>query len=136
MPAPVKDNPQQVIGQVQEGFVSSARTPTQCAPQAATLAMILGRRVAQVDLLTRKGFAASFKPRTAAPFVDDNTSPAPVNQDALGVFFISETDFFNSAFPTLPGRGNLAQAGLADQGTRLAVRMTNAPPGVTCIRQS
>ncbi len=132
MPAPVKNNPQQFIGQVQDGFVSSASSPTQCAPQAATLATLLGRRVAQVDLLAVKGFPASFKPRTAAPFVDDNTSPAPVNQDILGAsIFFSETDFFNSTFPTLAGHGNLARAGLADQGTRIAVRIANAPPGVT-----
>jgi len=128
---PVLDNPQQTISQVQTGFVSSAETPTQCAPEATTLSGILGKKVSQVDLLASKGFPASFKPRTAAPFVDDNTSPPPVNQDVLGAVFTSETDFFNSSFPTMPGHGNLGLAGLADQGTRIAVRIANAPPGVT-----
>jgi len=132
MPARVLNNPQQIIGQAQGGFVPSANTPIQCAPEAATLSGVLGKQISQVDLVAAKGFAASFKPRTFT-FVDENTSPPPAVQDIPGrIYFpLPEIAFFNSAYPTLPGHGNLGQAGLADQGTRVAVRISNVAPGVT-----
>jgi len=42
----------------------------------------------------------------------------------------SETFFFNPAFPTIPGRGNIRESGLADQGTRIGLVFTGIPPGV------
>ena len=128
LPAPVKDNPQQIVSQAQASLRSSAPTPTACAPEAATLSGLLGKIVSQVNLQANKGFAAGFKPRTPA-FVNDNTAPGPANQDVPGQIYNSEVGFFNSAFPTLPGQGDLARGGLADQGTRIAVRIANAPPG-------
>lgn len=130
LPVTLLNSATQIIGQVQAGFLSSAETPAQCAPEAATLAGLLGPQLSQVDLLANKGFAAAFKPRTPL-FIDDNTSPPPVNQDIPGNIYLSETGFFNSAFPTLTGRGNLAQAGLANQGTRIAVRVSDVPAGAT-----
>lgn len=70
----------------------------------------------------------AFRKRTAAPFVDADTSPDPVAQNEWRP--ITETGFYNPAFPSLPGRGNLARAGLADFGTRFYAHFSNIPSGV------
>ncbi len=132
-PLPTVFVSEQPVAFVLNGIDPSVETPAQCAPEAATLPPIPGLTVSQVILHAGKGFAATFKTRTAAPFVDDSTSPAPVNQDELSLNFApfanTETDFFNSSFPTLRGHNNLALSGLADQGTRIIFRISKVPSG-------
>ena len=78
-------------------------------------------------------FATAFKTRTAATFVNTETSPAPVAQNMPGLIYGSETGFYNPALPS--GNNNTARnmnfAGLADSGTRLGAVFTNIPAGVT-----
>lgn len=86
----------------------------------------------QFTLSYAERFGAAFKTRTAAAFIDANTSPTPANQNSLGSPYPgSETGFFNSGFPSISGRGNLGAAGLADSGTRLIARIGNIPAGVS-----
>ncbi|MEP7366113.1 MAG: IPT/TIG domain-containing protein [Acidobacteriota bacterium] len=72
-----------------------------------------------------------FRPRTIAAAPDMNTSPAPTPQNQVGITYRSESGFFNPAFPTYTGRGNLGIAGLADSGSRLRAVFTQVPSGVT-----
>src|SRR5258706_445183 len=123
-------------GQVPINFVS----PTQAAIASAQSGIGLTTKnvqggangLTQFTLTYTEKFASAFKTRTAAPFVDVNTSPAPANQNTPGTTFPgSETGFFNASFPNIPARGNLGVAGLADSGTRLIARISNLPQGVT-----
>ncbi|MGJ5818506.1 hypothetical protein [Paludibaculum fermentans] len=69
-----------------------------------------------------------FQPRSQAPFINADTSPAPVAQDIPGTVFSSESGFYNPGFPV----GNqLNRAGLADSGTRLQAVLSGMPAGVT-----
>jgi len=77
-----------------------------------------------VDVRFTEGFAAAFKPRTAATFVDVNTSPTPAAQDVPGLIYNSESGFYA---PSTTG----AVIGLADFGTRLRVTFSNIPNGVS-----
>jgi len=72
-----------------------------------------------------------FRARTVASAPDINTSPAPAPQNQVGFTYRSETGFFNPAFPTIPGRGNLGAAGLADAGSRVRATFTQVPSGIT-----
>jgi hypothetical protein len=109
---------------------SSADAPKQCAPGGSRLAALLGKHVSQATVHARAASSFSFKTRTSSAFIDNNTSPPPADSDNPGVSYASETGFFNSVFPKLDGRGDLAEAGLADQGTRIFVRIEGVPSGV------
>lgn len=58
------------------------------------------------------------------------TGPSTRNAYPTALHPEYESGFHNSAFPTLPGRGNLAMAGLADSGTRLMARFRGIPTGM------
>ena len=90
--------------------------------------------VSQFTVNFTEGFGNAWKKRGSTAFVSADTSPATPNQNSPGfVYLDSETGFYNSGFPNLvsSARGNLALAGLADEGTRLVVRMNNIPNSVT-----
>lgn len=123
-PLPITGPHQQVVGFINVNVTSSVTTPLQC------LGTFGGKAVAKTTIQIHEGFATAFKVRTTAPFIDNNTSPPPANGAATDGHFDTETGFFNSAFPTFPARGNLARAGLADEGTRLFVRFSNVPTGI------
>ena len=53
-----------------------------------------------------------------------------MDQNIPGHIYNSETAFHSSAFPVLTGQGDLSQAGLADSGTRLIVKVAGVPAGV------
>jgi len=113
--------------------VTSAPVFQESVPQNPDLARgSKGSGASQFSVrVSEEGFATAFKPRTAAAYVDANTSPAPVSQNYPGMVYNSETGFFNSSFPTILGRGNLGRAGLADFGTRIMVRFSDVPDGVS-----
>ena len=75
-----------------------------------------------------EGFAGADRARTAATFVDVDTSPPPVDQNS-GFPYGTESGFYNSTFGTYGNRGNLATAGLADSGTRYMAVIDQIPVG-------
>lgn len=79
----------------------------------------------------RESFASSFKTRgttaSGTPYSPDS-SPPPIPQPIPGQTYFSETGFYN---PALPSTNGLNRAGLADQGTRLMLRFSNLPSGVS-----
>jgi hypothetical protein len=113
-------NPQQIVAFVFSDVSSTVTTPLQC------LGTVGGYKAASTTVQFTEGFSSVFRVRTLA----GSASP-PADQNVPGISYpASETDFFNSAFPAFTGRGNLAQAGLADEGTRIIVRFSNVPPGI------
>jgi len=60
-----------------------------------------------------------------------DASPTPVNQDTPGTIYNTETGLYNPTFIGNPARGTLANAGLADFGTRLKAVFNNIPAGVS-----
>jgi uncharacterized protein (TIGR03437 family) len=71
-----------------------------------------------VQLRFVEGFANAFKTRTAALSSDSNPFPPPADQSQFGRNYFAETGYHN------PRLGNF---GLADHGTRVAVRFRNVP---------
>ena len=105
---------------------------TQDVPNGLTSATAnAGTRVRVGTLRFTETGSLVFRPRTVATAPDADTSPAPAPQNQVSAANRSETGFFNPAFPTLPGRGNLGIAGLADSGNRLRAIFTQIPSGVT-----
>jgi uncharacterized protein (TIGR03437 family) len=83
--------------------------------------------VSQFTVSFAEQSGAVFRTRTSAMFVDNNTSPAPVAQDIPGSLLLgTETGFYNPNF-SQQNFGLLGTAGLADNGTRLLVRLLNVP---------
>ena len=72
-------------------------------------------------------YPTGFRQRSGAVYAGPDVSPVPTPQDVPGTVTYHETDFYNPLFPSLPGRGDLAHAGLANQGTRLTVHFTSVP---------
>jgi uncharacterized protein (TIGR03437 family) len=115
------NNPQQVVAFSQVPYSLSTKNV-----QSGT------NVIAQFTVTLTESFATVFKTRTAAAYAGQNTSPAPVNENTPGnVNPGSETGFYNSSLPTVSGRGNLGTAGLADQGTRVQLRVSQIPSGVS-----
>jgi hypothetical protein len=79
----------------------------------------------------RESFAGAFKTRgtiaSGSPYSPDS-SPPPIPQPLPGQTYFSETGFYN---PALPNANGLNRAGLADQGTRLMLRFSNLPSGLS-----
>jgi hypothetical protein len=74
------------------------------------------------------GFPGADKARTAANYIDADTSP-PIDQNLPGVTYGTETGFYNSTFGSYVAQGDLATAGLADSGTRYMAVISNIPNG-------
>ena len=128
-------NPTQTVGWVQQGLTFSGRTSdnTGAIPPAVEIPNCPANRTRIAALRFTEGFASAFRTRTAAAFVNTETSPAPIAQDTPGWIFNSETGFYNPQYPS--GNNNTAKnlnlAGLADSGTRLRAFFTNIPAGMT-----
>ncbi|MCC7234695.1 MAG: IPT/TIG domain-containing protein [Bryobacterales bacterium] len=90
-----------------------------------------GARVRVATLRLSENAATVLRQRTSASAADMNTAPAPAPQNQASVPYRTETGFYNPAFPSLPGRGNLGVAGLAGSGTRIRATFTQVPGGVT-----
>ena len=84
----------------------------------------------QFSLTFTEGFARAFQPRSIAPYVDADTSPAPVAQNSPTTVWEAETGFYDPSVPAVVNRGNLGIAGLATQGTRVRARFSGVPSGV------
>ncbi len=113
------NNPQVVVANAQPGV------------SASSVVEGSGGRISKFTWSFAETFPGLFKTRSAAAFVDSNTSPVPAPQSLVGVVPEGfETSFYNPAFPDTP-QGNLGVAGLADDGTRVLVRLDQMPVGVT-----
>lgn len=132
------DNPQQVVGFVQQGMLFDVRNCTNTGGASAT-SQVQCRSVSQdvfnnpttgtlpsnnapsstvLGLRFREGFQTAFKPRLVTG--QDGALPGQV--------FNSESGFVRTA-PD-PAGTTLASVGQADFGTRLAARFTNVPANV------
>lgn len=67
-------------------------------------------------------FATAFKARSAAAYVDTETSPTPEPQNMPGTIYLGESGLYNPSV--------LAGGGVADFGTRLRAVFSNIPAGV------
>ena len=72
-------------------------------------------------------FDGAFVPRTAANFVDSNTSPPPVPQNIPGQNYVTESGFYSPSL-TAP-TGDFGTIGLANAGSRLRAILNNVPTG-------
>jgi hypothetical protein len=146
------NNPQQTVGFVQPGLSFSLRRATdvtttitgvtflQCTDNNASIAgnpasalngtlNDLGRNNVSFFGRFTEGFPSSFKRRdvfvqgTGLPPQD---SPGGICPTCVGGQYFTETGFYN---PNLPSANGLNRAGLADFGTRLALRFANVPAG-------
>jgi len=135
------NNPQQTVAFIQPGLTFGIRTNTglsylQCVSNNRGAATDSSSSLASTRSILRfsEGFASSFKRRNIA-FTSADESPVPVAQNTPNNNFFTESGFYNpfaaSATNNTGGlTSNIAQAGLASQGTRLMARFTNVPAGV------
>jgi uncharacterized protein (TIGR03437 family) len=112
-------NPTQVIGFISNGANVSVSGGTGTP-----------NRVSQFSVVFQEAIGTGFRTRSTADFAGNDVSPPPVDQNVPGTIYNSETAFHSSAFPVLTGQGDLTQAGLADSGTRLIVKVAGVPAGV------
>jgi hypothetical protein len=135
--APAIENPMQIVAYSERGLNFLIKGPgvhSSCDPQNPALLKDPNSASGVQSFAVRfaEGFANAWKTRTIAAFIDDHTSPPPAAQNVPGASHLdSETGFYNPAYPTIAGRGDLSRAGLADQGTRLQVHFTHIPDGVS-----
>jgi len=145
-------NEQAIVGFVVDAFATQALTPdlsapvpnggvsiNACGPVNQPLAVNPSSPTAPdgvsfvVQLGEANNFASAFKLLTdptapGAAFAPDvTTRPVPVAQNIPGTIYLSETGFYNPAFPTT---GGLNTAGLATSATRFLVRFSGIPAGV------
>src|ERR1035438_5847152 len=98
----------------------------------ATVGVGAAATVARVATLSFVGgFPGADMARTAATYIDADTSPPPVDQNVAGTSYGTETGFYNSTFGSYGARGDLSTAGLADSGTRYMAVIDNVPDGFT-----
>ncbi len=122
----VSGNPSLIVqgGSAVGGMVQSALSVSSSGGQVGP------NGLSQFNVSFTEGFASVFKTRTTA--VDASTSPPPVNQNNPGqVFPGAESIFYNGALP-----GSLANAGLADSGTRVLISFSGIPQGVQILPQT
>jgi hypothetical protein len=134
------NNPQQTVAFIQPGLSFSVRQAVssylQCvsfnSAAATSTSSALANGLGTIVRFT-EGFASAFKRRNVAAFTDGDNSPTPLNQNVPGAIYNTESGFFNSAPSVVTGSSanGLAQAGLADHGTRLMARFANVPAGVS-----
>jgi hypothetical protein len=126
------DNPQQIVGYVQQGMLFDVRScsggddPNPQLAQCSSLESGLFNNPQATDTLTgqgalryREGFQTAFKTRILP------------GQDASvpGVVYNSESGFVRLSEPVL-NSGSEGVVGLANTGTRLAARFVNVPAGI------
>jgi hypothetical protein len=135
-------NPSQTVAFIQSGqtfALSAAPTLQQCNSQNAALAGDpTSSGVSQFSLRFAENTTTSFRRRNTATSAANPGALANQNNLIAGTYFApsnTESGFYNSSFPAIPGQGNLGVAGLADQGTRLIARFSNVPAGVQLFSQ-
>ncbi len=106
------NNPQPIVGYVTPGLVTSAKAATiaQCLPGPKTFTVSF-----------TENFASSFKSRVYA---------AGIAQNVPGYAYNSESGMWDTA-GTIGTTGPLGPAGLADHGTRLLIRFSGFPAGIS-----
>lgn len=132
------NNPQQTVAFIQPGLSFSVRQVVssylQCVSFNSAAATDTSKALSNgLGTVVRfsEGFASAFKRRNVAAWIDNDTSPTPVNQNTPGAIYNTETGFYNSTPNVVVGSANgLSIAGLADHGTRLMARFANVPAGV------
>jgi len=134
------NNPQQTVAFIQPGMTFGTRTNEsanylQCVTNNKDAATDNTKTMASMRHIIRftEGFASSFKRRNNA-YTNADESATPVAQNTPNNNFFTESGFYNPSPVAGNNSGaittNLAQAGLASQGTRLTARFTNVPAGV------
>jgi hypothetical protein len=113
------------------GLTWSVDHLAQCAPVTSSPARTLDKRVLQTTVHIRELTGNAYRSLTFSAFIDNNTSPPPLDQNIAGAIYNTETGFFNSAFPMLPGRGDLARAGWRS-GLGVSFRRVDWNSGLTC----
>ncbi len=123
-------NPQLAIAYSSYGIATQLRTPdnTGILPEVEFQTCLGASQQRFATLRFTERYGTAFLPRTAASFVDTETSPPPAAQNVPGQIYNSESGFYNPSFPSL---NNLDKMGLADFGTRFRAKFTNVPSGVT-----
>lgn len=123
------NNATQTIGLVQLGLITSLQSPApanlaQCTSTTFSLA---------ANIQLNKGFGAAWRIRNIAT---TPTNPAALaNQDAPGTTYNTETFFYNAAQGVGGSIDGIigSEGGLADAGTRIRIKFTNIPAGVTVM---
>jgi hypothetical protein len=132
----------QTVAFIQQGVSASLSAPqslSQCSSQNQALADDPSKSgISQFNVSFSEQFATAFRKRNtatsaAAPNALGNQDKLP--SDIGFAPYNTETGFYNNSFPAFPGRGNLALAGLADEGSRLMVNFRNVPTGVSLFTQ-
>jgi len=137
------NNPSQIVGFVQTSLTTSVlagRTGNTVASAGAIqILQCVGANVAGapgnvLHLRYSELFATAFKTRTAATYIDRNTSPPPASQPVPGTLYDSESGLYITTVANganSPLISNVPPAGLADFGTRLKAVFNNIPNGVS-----
>ena len=115
------NNPQQVVAFVRDGMSFSLRDwagGSYDRPIEDTYQQCVSANCGAFRLRFSELFATAFKTIGTA------------TQSVPGAIYNTESMLTNSAWPPISGRGNLAIAGRATQGTRLMARFTAVPAGV------
>ncbi|MBN9659630.1 MAG: hypothetical protein J0H49_15715 [Acidobacteria bacterium] len=126
-------NPDVMVGFIQKPLATAVMNSTADLQLPATGGVELPNCTAATKqrfatLRFSKSFATALLPRSAAAFIDTETSPTPTAQSTIGTLYNSETGFYA---PDLPATNNLNKAGLADFGSRIQADFTNLPSGAT-----
>ncbi len=119
------------VAYVTPGLATTVRTPDDASASTGAVLTTCPAAAPQQAGIVRFSslFGTAFKPRSLAPFVDEQTSPTPQVQSIPGnpLGFNSESGFF---VPTLISPVvNFQNVGLASAGTRLRAEFGNLPAG-------
>jgi hypothetical protein len=141
---PILNSPSQTVAFIQQGVFASLSGAqgsfSQCSSQNQALADDPTKSgTAQFNVSFAEQYATAFKRRNTA--TSASAPNALANQNVLPnapnfTPYNTESGFYNNSFPAISGRGNLALAGLADEGTRLLVNFQNIPVGVSLFTQA
>ncbi|QOY89825.1 InlB B-repeat-containing protein [Paludibaculum fermentans] len=131
--SPALANSQLTIGYIQKPLTMAVMNSTADTVVPAFMGVELPNCVSAAKqrfatLRFSKSFGTALLPRSAAAFIDTETSPTPQAQNSIGTIYNSETGFYS---PALPATNNLNKAGLADFGSRIQADFSNLPAGAT-----
>jgi uncharacterized protein (TIGR03437 family) len=114
------NNPTVVVANVVSSLATSAQNGV-AGPNGVT----------SFDMVFTEQLAGAWKTRTVAPFVNNDTSPTPIDQNTPGTVYATESGFHDAGAHALVNRSSMTVAGLAHSGTRLTVRLDLAPPYIS-----
>jgi hypothetical protein len=115
------NNPQQVVAFVQDGMTFSLRDIN---------GGTYDRGADDIYYQCYSANCGGFRVRYSENFATAFKTVGSANQSVPGSIYNTESMLTNSAWPSISGRGNLATAGRATQGTRVMAKFTNVPAGV------